>query len=149
DDTSALYQIDMATIVATRIGPIGAMVNALTFSPDGTLFAAGSSLFTIDTTTGAGTLVGDMSGFVSRGDLAFDDTGTLYMTTKTNQLVGVDPSTGTATAIAPNLGRGGANGNYSDIVGLFFGPDRTLYGIDEFADQLLSINRSTALGGLH
>jgi hypothetical protein len=46
-------------------------------------------------------LCGNLSGFFSAGDLAFDAAGTLYLTTTTNQLVKVDLATGSATLIGP------------------------------------------------
>jgi len=151
DATSTLYSIDLATAVPTAIGTVGAPVNALTFGPDAKLYAAGSSLYTINTMTGLGTLVGPLSGFVSEGDLAFDETGALFMTTTTDQLVRVDPATGAATAVAATLGRGTGNaqGNYDDVTGLFFGPDKTLYGVSQTLDQFLSLNRATAFGASH
>ncbi len=61
------YSIDPATGTATLIGPIGFGVTGMAFAPDGTLYGTTSegglslgSLITIDTATGAGTLVGQM-----------------------------------------------------------------------------------------
>jgi hypothetical protein len=80
--STGLYRIDPNTGAATFVESHGIPVgNALTCSTDGTLYAAGNmstSLYTINTFTGAITaLPGDL-GMVSDGDLAFDN-GTLYL----------------------------------------------------------------------
>ncbi|MGH8165408.1 MAG: hypothetical protein ACREP1_13850, partial [Rhodanobacteraceae bacterium] len=57
-----LYTVDLATGTLTPVGPIGVPQNSpvagLTFSPDGTLYAAvDDKLYTINTATGAATIV--------------------------------------------------------------------------------------------
>ena len=57
-----LYSVDQATGILTPVGPIGVPQNSpvagLTFSPDGTLYAAiDDKLYTINTGTGAATIV--------------------------------------------------------------------------------------------
>ncbi len=59
---TVLYTVDQVTGVITPIGPIGVPQNSpiagLTFAPDGTLYAAiDDRLYTINTTTGAATVV--------------------------------------------------------------------------------------------
>jgi len=56
---------------------------------NGTLYAAGSSLYQINTGTGHGTTVGtgNLSGSSSAGDLAFDTNGNLFLSTTNNELV--------------------------------------------------------------
>jgi hypothetical protein len=108
-----IYKIDLNTAAATLIGPVGGIsnqVNALEMAADGTLFAADAKgqLFTINTTTGAGTFIGNYgAGNVSAGDLAFDSNGVLYASIQTggvgglDQLATVNPATGAATVIGP------------------------------------------------
>lgn len=57
-----LYRVDQTTGILTPVGPIGVPQNSpiagLTFSPDGTLYAAiDDKLYTINTATGAATIV--------------------------------------------------------------------------------------------
>jgi peptidoglycan hydrolase-like protein with peptidoglycan-binding domain len=84
-----LYTIDPATGDTTVIGPVGYKITGLAFDPTtGILYGntgnAGSnqnSLFTINTTTGAGTLLGtiDIGGNpISMGDISFRSDGILY-----------------------------------------------------------------------
>src|SRR4051812_34767509 len=78
---TTLYSIDQSG-TATAIGPTGALLNGMVFSPDGTLYASGGrGLYTVNTTTGAATMVGNSGlNLRSAGDLSFND-GTLYETT--------------------------------------------------------------------
>jgi hypothetical protein len=69
-----IYRIDRRTASASRIGSHGIPgANALTFSPHGSLYAAGAAstkLFTVDVDTGSASVVTDL-GFTSAGDLAY------------------------------------------------------------------------------
>lgn len=111
DASDTLVSIDTNTKIFTDIGPLGTNVLAGDLAYDGsTLFALGgvgnNSLYTINTTTGAATLVGN-HGVESLSGLAFDrSTGTLY---GSGLLVGngfysLDLNTGTATLISGNPG---------------------------------------------
>jgi hypothetical protein len=93
-------------------------------------------LFTVDRATGAGKPVGSFGGTVA--GLAFAaDTNTLYGTDLVNdQLVRVDPSTGTQQPIGP-LG-------FDEVQGVTYDPvSATLYGADLATDQLLEIDVHT------
>jgi hypothetical protein len=146
---SSLYLIDPVTAQATRIGAMGAVgaaVNALVFSPSGTLFAAGTELYSIDINTGTGTVIGNGLGLQSDGDLAFDATGTLYLTANANPsnpaspsyLARVDTMTGTAAVIGP-IG-------FNLVFGLAFGPDGVMYGLSNASEQVFPINLTTGAG---
>jgi len=106
---SMLYQINSSTGAATLVGTTGIpTANALTFGPDGTLYAASSSnfvLYTVNTTTGAATGLPGSMGTASGGDLAFNN-GQLYLTGSNDQLVQV--ALGSAVS-GRNLGMLGAN----------------------------------------
>jgi streptogramin lyase len=120
-----LYSINLANGTATLVGairlpggkPIG--VTGMAAHPNtGTLFGITSeqspnhprALVTIDVTTGAATLVGDLG--VTGSDIAFDSKGTLYVwLPATTQLGIVDQSTG---AVTP-LGRPGPAGSPAGI----------------------------------
>jgi hypothetical protein len=138
DARSTLYRVDPGNAATTRVGPVGAAINALVFAPDGTLYGAGRALYRIDPATGAGTRIGRFRGLRSAGDLAFDGTGNLYMSTATNRLARVDPLSGSAAVI----GRIG----FRDIFGLGFGPDGVMYGVSDRTEQLIAIDLQTGRG---
>jgi len=79
-----LYKIDVALGSATQVGSFASsslFLNALAFDSDGTALAMGASttsLYTIDLASGGASDVGDV-GFKSDGDLAFDNSGNLYL----------------------------------------------------------------------
>jgi sugar lactone lactonase YvrE len=84
-DGSALYTISMVDGTLTSVGGTGisnpnAAIGGLSFSSVGTLFAVvgdgstNSMLYSLDTATGAGTLVGD-TGFQAVSGIAFVDSG--------------------------------------------------------------------------
>lgn len=125
-DFNSLYSIDPTTASTIFIGNLGMLggSNALVFGSDGTLYGAGSStnLYSINTSTGAGTLLGDM-GFSASGDLAFNN-GKLYLAANTlpyDTLVVIDPIIYSGTAI-------GSFG-FDFVYGLATGDDGVLYGI--------------------
>lgn len=98
-----LYSIDQTNGGATLIGST-AYVTGLTFDSSGTLYGSGgTSVFTIDTSTGSSTLLGDTGGFISSGDLAFDSSGNLFMSAigglNGDRLISVDTTTGAGTLI--------------------------------------------------
>ncbi|MEO6871137.1 MAG: hypothetical protein ABI233_02830 [Chthoniobacterales bacterium] len=90
-----LYTVDQATGVLTPIGPIGVPKNSpiagMTFSSDGTLYAAiDDKLYTLDTTTGAATIVDaatpDFS-FSSVSGLAFENGASVLANLSSRALV--------------------------------------------------------------
>jgi hypothetical protein len=146
-----LATIDLTTGHATLFGtPVkGLAVMALTFAPDGTLYAVGdcdpgpvtfecgggsdpkyNSLYTVDVTTGAFARVGSTGAPQYFMDLAFDRHGRFFgVTTTLNPsyvpaiLYRLDPATGAATKVATLIGS-------SQVMGLAFGDDGELYGTD-------------------
>jgi Tol biopolymer transport system component len=69
-----LLTVDLNTGAATVIGNTGVQVEALAFTPDGTLYAANfntNDLYTLDLSTGAATFVGHL-GFSGIMDMAWD-----------------------------------------------------------------------------
>jgi hypothetical protein len=140
DARSTLYRIDPGTAATTRVGLVGAAINALAFATDGTLYGAGRRLYRIDSATGAGAPIGSFGRLRSAGDLAFDGAGDLYLSTTTNRLARVDPATGSA-AVVGRLG-------FRDIFGLAFGPDGVMYGVSNRTEQLIAIDLRTGRGTL-
>ena len=109
DNTNRLLRIDTTTGVGTAVGSgFGSGYNdmGLAFGADGTLFMAstnGSSdgrLYTVNTTTGSATLVGDFdtSSNLRVRSLAFAN-GVLYGWSNVDTLLNINTSTGQATTI--------------------------------------------------
>jgi len=114
----ALYQIDPATAVASRIGALNigwVYEGGLVFSPDGTAYgvnqlAAGNrpALFTVNLTTGQATILGsitgpanDINGLAWRSDgklVALNNDPSLYFNTAS--LLTIDP----VTLVSSNIG---------------------------------------------
>ena len=142
DCASSFYSVNPSTGALSRIGSTGVSdVNALTFSPSGTLYGAvGNQLFTLNITTGAASVVGSGS-YNAFGDLAFSSSGTLYLTSAAGtgslaSLYSVNASNGAGSMIGP-IG-------FSDIYGLAFA-NGILYGFD-LAGDILNINTTTGAG---
>ena len=156
-----LYDVNIATGVATNPRPTGAGVESLTgitFAPNGTLYGLTSfvgtpanSLVTIDPVTGSTAQVGFTGLVIAEGDLAFDPTsGVLYgmqHVPLNRQLFTINVTTGVGTLV-------GSLGGSEEIEpsAMTFGSDGTLYVLDtgiDFGDRpdiptrLLTIDKST------
>ena len=115
-----LYRFNLATGTSTLLTQTADTLSALAFSQSGTLYALGQldgNLYTIDTTTGAMTTVGNVG--VALGStinsLAFSAGGTLYATLD-DALYTINTTTGLATAIGdPAMGTG-----FASVSGLAF-----------------------------
>jgi hypothetical protein len=123
-DINDLYSLNLNTGKATVIGALGAPgMNALTFSPTGTLYAmsyATTNLYAVNPASGRATVVFN-TGFTSAGDLAFETDGSLYLTSPTD-LVKIDLSNDTARAVGP-LG-------VANMFGLAVDPSGQMYGAE-------------------
>jgi hypothetical protein len=148
---NTLYRIDMATGQTTAIGPIGFTdVEGLALASDGTLYGvadAGSGeptssitdlLIRINTTTGAGSLVGQLGlqGQGSSGNLdyglAFTADGRLWLSSDvSNQLWEVFPGTG-GTRLVGSTGRtiSGLAARGNELYGVSVETGPSLYRID-------------------
>lgn len=117
-----LYFVNSANAQATLIGHTGDGIWGMTFSSKGVLYGANSTgLYTINTATGADTLIG-VNGVPLAGDIEFDSAGNLYETGADGALYGINAATGAATRITgPNAAIP------TDIYGLAFYKG-TLYG---------------------
>lgn len=104
--TGDLIIIDPATAATVSVGAMGANVSGLAFDPNGNILYGtdGAQLLTLDTATGAATLVGLLNNFGAEG-LAFDPfTNTLYgVGPDITQAVlfTIDPNTAVETVIGP------------------------------------------------
>ncbi len=158
--SSSLYSINISTGAGTLIGATGfSGVGGLAFSPGGVLYgiaapvnsevlvqpargasprlvASGRQLITINTTTGAGTLVGGTGVTQGFSDLTFRSDGVLFAITGGGQLYTINTSTGLATAVGSN--QGGVTGG-----GLAFNSSNVLYLAD--FDALYTVNTTTGV----
>ena len=135
---SQLVSIDLQTGKATPAGfanPLNAV--AFDFAPNGTGYVAGFTnpdlgmegdtiLYSIDTTTGQLTAIGD-TGIDRIMDFAFDLTGVMWATTA-NELYTIDPSTGTSQHVVSITGVDTAtNDPDAEIMGIMFDEHDVLY----------------------
>jgi hypothetical protein len=140
DSRSNLYSINAKTAAVKKIGFVGGFVNALVFSPNGTLYAAGNSrFFKLNIATGRGSYMGSLGANHSAGDLSFDSAGRLFLTTTADKLLRVDPSTAKTTVI-------GAIG-FKQVYGLAF-INGTMYGVSNVTEQAFKINLTSGKGTL-
>ena len=134
---SSLYKINKNNANTTLIGNLGTSAKALTFGSDGTLYTANTSLYTINTTSGAASLVGKgEDDYSASGDLAFID-NTLYLSAiRGDRLLTIN----TANGHGDEIGTIGFN----QVDGLAGTHQDKLLGIS--GTSLLSIDLSTGVG---
>jgi hypothetical protein len=133
--SSVLLTIDPATGAATQVGPpIGAFATDMSFRSDGTLYAYESDfgfvpafVFTVDKSTGSGTLVG-FSGVGGGGNgIAFSPTDVLFHSSNSD-LHTLDQTTGAATLVT-GLTFPGTCGGFQRVNAMDFQPGTgTLFG---------------------
>jgi hypothetical protein len=137
--SSQLYTVDTTNAGLTPKGSTGATLNALVFGRNGTLYAAGgTTLYTINLANGQASIRGSFSPYQSAGDLAFDASDNLYLSTTNHSLVRLDPSNGAETLVGP-IG-------FQNVYGLAFGPDSVMYGLSDASDDVFSVNLATGAG---
>jgi len=119
-------------------------LNALTFSPEGELFAAGSKfpdphsnpgfLFKIDLDTGAAEEVLSFGTYASSGDLAFDSHGNLYLTARSGELLLVPPEQDSFDVVGDT--------GIDLFYGVTFGPGPLCYGFT-WEEEVYRIDMAT------
>ncbi len=130
---SQLVVVDRVTAQVTPVGfPNAIMLIAFDIGPDGTAYVAGRigdpNLYSIDTTTGELTLIGD-TGFVDEYlmDFAFDSSGTMWGTVA-NELYVIDTITGAAQHAVTITGLDAAMTDpAASIMGIMFDEFDVLY----------------------
>lgn len=138
--SSDLYSIAPSPGSSNLIGATGAFINGLGFDDNNKLFGTGGTgFYSINTGTGAATLVANIANFNSAGDIVFSPTGGVFYATSlspNNSTLFSIKGTGAASPIG-NIG-------FSDVFGLAF-EGGNLYGYTSDGKQL-SINLSSGAG---
>jgi hypothetical protein len=131
--TSDLYTVDHTTAAVTSVGASGYAITGLAIDPTSSILygvtspgsgASPKSLITINTSTGAGTLVGGLGGKVIP-DIAFDSTGQMYGWDNTGgALATINKTTGAVADLGASGIGGGKVGlgiaiNSTDVCYLF------------------------------
>lgn len=121
--------VDLSTGIYTLIGNTPVSIDALTFTPDGTLYGLGTNgnLYTVNPATAQTTDLGSTGTFFRLNSLAARGDGLLFADDPFGDLYRVDP----ATALATLVGGSGVFGLHEEG-GLAFGPDDTLYSLISF-----------------
>lgn len=142
-EAGSLITINSSTAAVSTIGTLPSGVHTLAFRPDGTLFGATTtSLYTLNPTTGSGTLLGSMGlGAGIQGDnIRFDGSSLFVMTTQTNsRLFSLNETSGASTLV-------GSSGVDDVSLGAFFGG--VFLGSNQSGGQnrIVQINPSTGAG---
>lgn len=114
--TTALYAINLNTGAASLVGSlnlptvndVNSRAGDVAYGPNGTTLylsadvpeeKAGDELFSVNTSTGAATLIGSI-GFTNVTGLALGDDGVLYGVTGTGQILSINTSTGGGTFVS-------------------------------------------------
>ncbi len=146
DDSGGLWNLDVTTNTKTFIGSNGLGTSFYDIAQDpisGTLYGRTSDgrLASINTTTGAGTVIGAPGSFIN--GLTFDSSGTLYGSGN-SALYTINTATG-ATTLIGNIG-------YNSSGDLAFNSSGQLFmsatGGPSGQDRLVSVNPTTGAGSL-
>ena len=150
---AGFYKVDLATAACTLIAPGGGYPNSLSFVPKGTLDPnkealvgyQGATYVRIDTTTGAMSNVGSLSGgYQSSGDIVSVIGGGTFLTVNGNGcgdcLLQVNPKTGD---LIQNYG----SVMHAMVYGLAFWAG-TVYGFDD-AGEIFSIDSASGTLVIH
>lgn len=131
-----LVGINPALGTFSNIGNFGTVINSLGFAMDNQLYGTGGSgFYTVDTQTGAATLIANIATFNSSGDIAYDLTKKRFLATSGGDSLWSISLNGSATKIG-DIG-------FDKVYGLLF--DRgTLYGYT--GGKQIAINTATGAG---
>jgi hypothetical protein len=148
--TGTLYTINTSNgKIATTIGSTGVTNGSLVGlagSPSNTLTAGGAgNIYNLNLTTGVGTQIGTGGGgYVTEGDLDYDGSGNLWLTSTQpsgGALYSINTTTGAGTFIG-QLADPDVPQTFSDVFGVAYDSDNgVLYGYDVSHDQF-EINTS-------
>ena len=124
-----LFSIDLGTETTSEIGVLGASINGLGFSDDGTLYGSGTGgFYSVDTSTGTASLINAIADFSSSGDIVYDADLDLFWATSRGDSLWSITKEGEATKVG-DIG-------FSNVYGLAFGDNNTLYGYTANRQQI-------------
>jgi hypothetical protein len=147
---SVLYRVFVGNpSAATVVGDTGIVdINSMVIDPTtGTMYGVGgmnlNQLYTIDQNTGVATAVGSTGVYKSAGDLSFDNSGNLYLTSSTpnsDSLYLINKATGAGT-LKGSLGVGNVYGTAYDPT------SNTMYGFTNpgGGGEIITINLNTGV----
>ena len=135
-DSSNLVAINPTLGTFSTIGSFGTLINGLGFDSNNSLYGTGDTgFYGVNTLTGAASLIANIAGFDSSGDIAYDVANNRFLSTSSGDSLWSIALNGSAAKIG-NIG-------FSQVYGLLF--DRgTLYGYS--GQQQIAINTATGAG---
>jgi hypothetical protein len=142
-----LHRLDLGTGKGTKIGNLAQNMPSLAYDADGDVLygisGATDSLYVVDPSNAALTLIGPLGVNIARNGAAYDaKDGCLYMINDSNgNLYCVNPDTGQATLIGPVGGDLNINGLAVDSSG-------RLYGASGSTDSLYELSKETGTATL-
>jgi hypothetical protein len=140
-DAYNLVDISPTSSKFSTIGNFGAFINGLGFASNNTLYGTGSSgFYEVNTLTGAATLIANIAGFNSSGDIAYDVANNRFLATSAGDSLWSIALNGSATKIG-NIGFGQVYGLLFDQKTVY---QKTLYGYT--GGQQIAINTTTGEG---
>jgi len=136
DGTNNLVGINPALGTFSTIGSFGSFINGLGFASNNSLYGTGESgFYGVNTLTGAASLIANIAGFYSSGDIAYDVANNRFLATSGGDSLWSITLNGSAAKIG-NIG-------FSQVYGLLF-DQGTLYGYA--GKQQIAINTATGAG---
>ena len=136
-DSSNLVAINPALGTFSTIGSFGAFINSLGFTSNNSLLygTGGSGFYRVNTLTGAATLIANIAGFSSSGDIAYDVANNRFLATSNGDSLWSIALNGSAAPIG-NIG-------FFAVYGLLF-DQGTLYGYT--GKKQITIDTATGAG---
>ncbi len=140
-DSKQLINIDLNKGTFSAIGNLGAFINGLGFTSNDTLYGTGNSgFYQIDTQKGTSTLVAEILGFNSSGDLVYDPANKRFLATS----LGTQSDSLWAIALNGVASKIGDIG-FKEVYGLLFDQEK-LYGYAN--GYQLAIDPTTGAGSV-
>ena len=132
-----LLTLDPTSGSTSVVGSTRAFINGLAFDGSGNLFGSGGrGFYSINQDTGAATLLTNINGFSSSGDIAFDGSRFFLTGAGGDRLFSVNPD-GTGASLIGRIG-------FARVYGLTF-QDNTLFGLTD-RGTILDIDPTTGVG---
>ena len=140
---SSIGTVNKTTGAVTTIGDTTYAIYGITFDSSGQMWAvavSGGALYKVNKATAAATVVGTAGGGFAWMDIGFNGS-TLYGVSGNGSvtLYTINTTTGAATAVA------GVTGACTNVMGIGFGADGTLYATDFASAKFCTMNPATGV----